>query len=382
MKNSGLLSLAIALLMFPQFAQALYSPALEDLARTFAVSAASAAQVSVTYFLCFAAGVVVWGLACDRIGRRPAMILGLLTYTAGCSGALMVTSFTALLFTQGVASAGAAVGSVVTQTVLRDRFSGSELAKAFAVAGTAAAACPAVGLIVGAASVRGFGYKGALFSLLGLALALLCWCALVLPETRPSGNVASSFRTTCRAMLSDVELWRSALLVAAFNVALLSYYALGPFIFQRLHRGGLPYGYSGVLMAVGSSAGTWLNKRLVHRGVATMRIVGRAAMLTLLAGIGVQLLDGTLWFLLPATLVTVAFGVAIPNVLGEALNGYQDLVGTAGAVFGLIYYLLIGMGMALAVATQSYGMVLIGCAVMAAFLCRMRRPIDRTFTQS
>ncbi len=76
MKSKGLLSLAIALLMFPQIAQSMFSPALADIGRVMAVSATVASQILSVYFLAFAFGVVVWGRSCDWLGRRPSMLAG------------------------------------------------------------------------------------------------------------------------------------------------------------------------------------------------------------------------------------------------------------------------------------------------------------------
>jgi MFS family permease len=69
-----LLLLTIALLMFPQLAQTLYSPALADLAERFALPPSAASQAMSLYLFGFAAGVLLWGRLADRIGRRPALL--------------------------------------------------------------------------------------------------------------------------------------------------------------------------------------------------------------------------------------------------------------------------------------------------------------------
>lgn len=68
MKVQNLLVLTVALLMFPQLAQTLYSPALGDIGEVFAVGPERAGQTLSVYFLAFAFGVVVWGRLCDRWG--------------------------------------------------------------------------------------------------------------------------------------------------------------------------------------------------------------------------------------------------------------------------------------------------------------------------
>jgi predicted MFS family arabinose efflux permease len=368
MNSRSLLVLAIALLMFAQIAQTLYSPALADIGQAFTVTAQETAQMLSVYFLAFAFGVVVWGRMCDRLGRRPSMLAGLALYAGASTLALNVRTFDALLMAQALAAFGAAVGSVVTQTVLRDRFKGAELAQVFSAMGIALAASPAIGLFTGASLVEGFGYRGVVACLLLLSSALWLWCLRVLPETRPPPVATPALFETLWQMLGDRDIWRSALLVALFNVALFSYYSLGPFAFQRLGLSAQWFGYSGVILALGSGLGAWLNKRLLHRGVSGPQLIQVATTLQLVGGSGVLLLAESPLFVLPMLLVVLAFGMAIPNVLGSALAGYGDRLGTAGALFGLLYYLLIGGGLMLAGWAQALGETLMVCGALAMLL--------------
>jgi len=78
-------------------------------------------------------------------------------------------------------------------------------------------------------------------------------------------------------------------------------------------------------------------------------------------------------FVGPMLLVVVlAFGMAIPNVLGAALVGYQDRLGTAAAVFGLLYYLAIGAGLTLVTWAQDLGWSLLTCGLAALWLAAPR----------
>ncbi|MCQ6259223.1 MFS transporter [Pseudomonas sp. Q11] len=368
MTSRPFLGLAIALVMFPQIAQTLYSPALADISLTFAVSAEMAAQMLSVFFLGFALGVVVWGRVCDRIGRRPAMMGGLALYALGTVLGLNVDTFDALLAVQALAAFGAAVGSVVTQTILRDRYQGAELGKVFSMIGIALAASPAIGLSSGASLVRFFGYQGTLGGLLMLSLILLLWSARSLPETLAVRVPPQPLLTTLWRMLKDPVIWRSSFLVAAFNVALFSYYNLAPFQFERLGLSPELFGYSGVILALGSGLGAWLNKRLLARGFAGSHLSTLAAMLLLVGGVIVQGLLDTGGFVAAMLLVVLAFGMAIPNVLGAALVHYRDCLGTAGALFGLFYYLLIGGALMLAAWSQALGWTLIACGTLAVCL--------------
>ncbi|KIF58627.1 MFS transporter [Pseudomonas fluorescens] len=368
MDQRKLLMLAIALLMFPQIAQTLFSPALGDIGRAFDVGPQAAAQTLSVYFLAFALGVVTWGRVCDRIGRRPSMLAGLAIYVFACVLGLSVRSFNGLLMAQALAAFGAAVGSVVTQTLLRDRFRGSELAQVFSLVGMALAASPAIGLFSGASLVQGFGYRGVLAALLLLASALWLWSWRVLPETRAPQLTSISLFATMGDMLRDPGIWRSALWIATFNVALFSYYSLGPFLFERLGLSSSAFGYSGVMLALASGFGAWLNKCLLRIGCSPLQLIRLAAVTGLLGGICVWLLQAHIWFVLPMLLVVLAFGMAIPNILGAALSNYTDRLGTAGALLGLFYYLLIGGGLMLAAWSQALGETLMICNLLALSL--------------
>ena len=368
MNNRNFLILAIALLMFPQLAQTLYSPALGDIGRVFGVGPHAAAQTLSVYFLAFAFGVVTWGRACDRMGRRSSMLAGLAIYVLACVLGLSASSFQQLLMAQALAAFGAAVGSVVTQTLLRDRFQGAALAQVFSLVGMALAASPAIGLFSGAGLVQGFGYRGVLGALLLIAMVLWFWSWRTLPETRVQPPSVVGLCETLWLMVRDAGIWRSALWIASFNIALFSYYSLGPFMFERIGLSESAFGYSGVILALGSGFVAWLNKRLLRRGFGALQLIRLAALLGLLGGVGVWLTQGSGFFVLPMLLVVLAFGMAIPNVLGSALTDYADRLGTAGALLGLLYYMLIGAGLILAGWTQALGETLMACSALALLL--------------
>ena len=74
-------------------------------------------------------------------------------------------------------------------------------------------------------------------------------------------------------------------------------------------------------------------------------------------------LENSVGFVLAMVPVVMAYGIAIPNVLAYALRSYKDCAGTAGALLGLLYYLLLGTGLSLAGLAQNLGAVLILCSL-------------------
>jgi len=371
------LPLASVLAMFPQIVEAVYSTALPDIQHRFAVSATNASQTLSLFFVAFAVGIVFWGQLSDRTGRRPAMLMGLLIFgTAAAWIALGTMHFGGLLIAWSILAFGSAVGSVVTQTMLRDNFSGTDLAHVFSIIMLSLSISPALGLFGGAALSSSLGYRGVFAGMAALALFLFTWAWRSLPETRPLLIGTPPLLATLSRMLKDPTIWQSAFLVALFNVSLFSYYSLAPFMFERMGLSTRVFGYTGLIMAGGSAAGAQLNRALLWRGLAPDQLTRYGSVLTLAGGIGVFLLQDSWLFTLPVLLVVLGFGIAMPNVLSRALVGYQDRAGTAGALFGLAYYLMIGGGLNLAARCQNLAVVLVACALLAlgalCFTLRLR----------
>ncbi|MBY7968849.1 multidrug effflux MFS transporter [Vibrio fluvialis] len=360
--------LAVVLMMFPQIVETIYSPALTDIAHQFNVSDAKASQTLSVYFLAFSIGVVFWGRLSDSIGRRPAMLAGILTYGLGALLALVTNKFEILLLARVISAFGAAVGSVITQTMLRDCYDGSELAKVFSVMGVALSISPVIGLLSGGLLAEYYGYVGVFSGLMLLAMVLLLIAVWGLPETRPMTTSKVQMWPLIKRMSKDSTLWLNALLVAIFNSMLFGYYSLAPFLFSDIGMTAKDFGYSGAVLAMATFIGSMMNKHLLNKGWLPIALTKLAVGIALICGTTVWLTHSSLWFLLPMMGVVISFGIAIPNILSQALVDYKEVAGSAGALFGLAYYLLLSIGLGLAGAMQSLGLVLTLCGV-AATIC-------------
>ncbi|MGU3191616.1 multidrug efflux MFS transporter EmrD-3 [Vibrio cholerae] len=361
MKTKPSLWLMVIMLMFPQIVETIYSPVLGSIARSFSVSDAQAAQTLSVYFLAFALGVVIWGVLADKWGRRPTMLVGLLIYGSATFIAMQTDSFTILMLARVFSAFGIAVGSVVTQTILRDVFSGHELRKVFSLMGIGISISPVLGMLLGGQLAFAGGHQLVFLALFFIALVLFVYNLCQLPETQ---QVKPKIALGCLVarMFKDRQVLLSALLVALYNVALFSYYQLGAFIFSDLGLDAEQFGYSGIALGLGSLIGSFLNKTLLAKQVPQRALLLLAALLLIMGTIGVSLTLDSIGFVAAMILVVIAYGMAIPNILSTVLVEYKSQAGSAGALFGLLYYLLIGSGLALTGLVQHLGVVLLMCA--------------------
>ncbi|MFG0605467.1 multidrug effflux MFS transporter [Vibrio mimicus] len=372
MKEKPSLWLMVIMLMFPQIVETIYSPALGSIAQSFLVSDAQAAQTLSVYFLAFAVGVVVWGILADSLGRRPTMLIGLLIYGCASFIAMQTEDFFTLMFARILSAFGIAVGSVVTQTMLRDAFSAEELGKVFSLMGMGIAISPVLGMVLGGQLTSVGGYYFVFLTLFIMALILLCCNLFQLPETQKEKQQIP-LRGLAIRMLKDRQILSSALLVALYNVALFSYYQLGAFMFKGMGLGAEHFGYSGVVLGLGTLLGSYINKTLLAKKVSQHILLLLSALLLTLGAVEVFFTMDSIWFVAGMIFVVISFGIAIPNVLSVALVNYKAQVGSAGALFGLSYYLLIGVGLALTAVVQHLGLVLVVCGAMSLLTTVLRK---------
>jgi len=363
--NRPPLWLLTLLIMFPQLVETIYSPALPDIALSFQVSSERAAQTLSVYFIAFAIGVAVWGWLSDVIGRRPAMMAGLICYGVGSAMAIVTNDFRILLLARMVAAMGAAAGSVVVQTMLRDSYESTLLARIFSVMGAALAVSPVFGLVSGGWLVSYYGHTGVFVALVLLAAVLLTLTAIVLPETRPENTFRPRLVALASRMARDGTLRKNAMLVALLNTILFSYYSLAPFLFKQLGWSDQGFGWTGGLLALASLSGSLLNRKMLANGRSSEKLVRHSCALALLSGLAAWWLQHSAWVLVPVAGAVVAYGIAIPNVLSQALRDYREQAGAAGALFGLSYYLLLGVMLGFAGMMQQLGLVLTVCAFTA-----------------
>jgi len=365
------LGLVVLLMMFPQIMETIYSPALPNIAENFAVSVAGASQTLSVYFMAFAIGVFCWGRLADIIGRRKAMLAGLVCYAIGSALALMVSDFSLLLMARILSAFGAAVGSVITQTMMRDSYSGEELAKVFSVMGMSLGISPVIGLLLGSVLSAYWGYQGVFVALMVSAIVLLFLSVRSLPETKPAHTQKIAIGELAIKMLSDSGIIKNTLLVAAFNLMWFSYFSLAPFMFEAQGLSTLAFGTSGLLLGFGTFLGSYVNKIMLGRGHTGARLVRLASAIALVGGLGIWLIQSTfiglnnVYFLAPMLLIVIAYGIAIPNILSSALANYRIYAGSAGALFGLFYYILLGLGLGGTGIVHHLGMVI----TLSALLC-------------
>ena len=346
------------LLMFPQLVETIYSPALTSIASDFDVTAEMASQTLSCYFIAFAIGIVVWGRLCDVLGRRPVILSGLIIYGLASCLALFCSEFWVLIVARMLSAFGAAVGSIGAMTVLRDKYDAEKLTHIFSIMGIILAVSPAIGVLTGSVLVNKFDYYGVFIGLIVLAVVLIGFTFIRLPETKPKNIHITPLKQAFAVMLKDCDIWHSALFVALFNVSLFSYYQTAAFMFDYMNISTTMFGFTGVVISLGVGIGALVNRYCASHQWSFQECMFLAISLHVVASFGVYQLQTTFWLLIPMMIIVMSYGIAIPNILARALRNYSDYIGTSGAILGLMYDVLLGLGLVLTGMKQNLGLTL------------------------
>lgn len=344
------LLLFITLVGFPQISETIYTPSLPDISHALGVSSNMIQLTLSLYFIGFALGVFFWGRLSDGIGRRPALLWGIFIYGVGSLGCYLSDSAGWLLISRFVQAFGASTGSVVTQAILRESIDGVRRHVVFAQISAALAFTPAIGPLLGGVIDQAWGFRAVFFTLIVMSIVVFVYTFVSLPETKLSTTSKSSVRLVAKRMARDKRVWFFGLLIGITNGILFSYYAEAPFIYiEFFHMTPGVFGFFGVFVALSSIFGAMLSKKLLQKYAAEKIIYLGSLVTTLGAGcltslvligldtsvLSLVLLVGSVFILL------MGIGMAIPNCLSLALVDYHDTQGTAGAIFGLSYYLIV-----------------------------------------
>ena len=161
-------------------------PALPEISDAFGLTGANDRQLVITFYLFgFAAGQILFGPLSDRFGRKPILIIGVIVYGFASIGTFMAEDFSLLLAARAVQGIGCAAPRVIAIAVVRDLFSGRDMARVMSFVMMVFILIPVVAPTIGEGILALGEWHWIFLFLTGASLIILLLTVLWLPETRP-----------------------------------------------------------------------------------------------------------------------------------------------------------------------------------------------------
>lgn len=318
-------------------------PALPYMGEALGVSHENERQFVVgVYMLGFGIAQLAFGPLTDRFGRRAPLLAGLAIYVVCAFAATFAPNFAVLLAMRFVQGMGAAGTRVIATAVVRDRFSGREMAEIMSLTFMVFMAIPIIAPGIGQVILLTGPWQYIFLFMTGLALAITLWAYVRLPETlRPElrrplsfGSVVDGFRIV---LTNRVALFYGLAGTFLFG-AMFGFISASQQIFVEIYGLGPLFPVAFAAMAGLIAVAQFVNSRVVkHFG---MRRLSHFAMLVYVSFSAIWLvlaLLGPVPFPLFFGLFPVIqwmFGWAASNMNSLSMEPLGAVAGTAASVFG------------------------------------------------
>jgi len=317
----------------------MFLPSLSNIAEDFNVPYALASLSIAGYLAVTAVLQLVVGPMSDRFGRRPILLCGLSCFVVGSLGCLLASDIYFFLLFRAL-QAGVISGWVLAMAMIRDTREEGEAASLIGYVAMSMAIAPMLGPMVGGLLDELFGWRASfvLYSVMGLALLLLCWLDLSETNRSPSATFAVQFRAYPE-LLGSRRFWGFAFCAVFSTGAFYVFLAGVPLVAARQFSisPGLLGFYMGTITA-GFAAGSFVAGRYSHRYARTTMMIGGRLIAVFGLSLGLMLfLAGyahgvTLFF--ATVFVGVANGVSMPSVNAGAISIRPGLAGSAAGLMG------------------------------------------------
>lgn len=362
----------------------MYLPAFSVLATDLHNQAAPQYSLA-SYFVGLACGQMTWGALSDRIGRRLPLLIGMVVYVLASLGCMISWNTESLVVFRFITALGASAGIVMPRAMVRDLADGPAAAKLMSklvlVMGVAPICAPMLGAVC--LLLMGWRFIFAICAVYGAVAGFCAWRYLpdTLPLERRSRLGFMPVLVRYVEILRERGFWSHAVVNACVCACLFAYLSGSPQIFED-QFGWSTTDYS-ILFGVNSLAYigySQLNPILVNRfGIAPVITVMSiwqvvcAVLLTVLA----FLPQGPLPLAGGLLLCEAAFGLMLPCCMVGALSRHQAHAGSAAALLGTLSYCGgavagIGVGVLADGTARPMTLVMLGCAVGAAWVARYR----------
>ncbi|HIE1308573.1 TPA: MFS transporter [Serratia marcescens] len=367
------MTLACLLVFMAQMATTVYLPSLPTVMRELAMSR-RATELSISIFVIGAAlPVLFWGAAADRFGRRAPLTLSLLLFI-GCSGLLALCSngaqLLALRALQGVGAGGAAI---IARIIVRDNWSGDELARRLSVLSIAFITALGGGQFVGGLLSQ-YSHWQMGFVLMGATgLAILALMATLPLEAGCDRGPRPAMTATYFAILQRPGFFWPACVGGLGFATTVTLQEVSPFVMQQgFGLNVTAFGALGLVIGIAYFSGALTVNRTVAR-VGGKKLMQTGSGIVALATVAILILwwsgilaglSGMALFIALYCLTIFGQAVLFPNSMAMAVSDAKEYGAYAMALCGFLQQCLAGVAAAGAVLLEHHGLWALAIAVL------------------
>jgi DHA1 family bicyclomycin/chloramphenicol resistance-like MFS transporter len=359
-------------------------PSLPTIASSLGVTDGNRQQYVITaYLLGFGGAQIVYGALSDRFGRKPVLLGGLAFYLVFSTVAALAPSFELLLIARLFQGFGAASTRTLPVSIVRDSYSGRQMARVMSLAFMIFLAVPVLAPTLGQLIILVAPWRWIFGVLSILAAMVFAWVAVKLPETlHPEDRipiVPSRMAAAFAQVLKNRQGMGYGVAITCVFGALFGFINSSQQIFADVFHAPGRFTLIFAIIASFIALASLLNARLVNR--LGMRVISHSAVLGFVAlsiihsAVAITGHETLITFtvLQAATMFTFGlisgnFGAMAMEPLGHVAGAAASLQGTMSMVLGSLIGFFIGQHFDGTTVPMSLGYALCGLAAVASVL--------------
>lgn len=301
-------------------------------------------------FFGMAFGQIIFGPLSDSIGRKPAIIGGILIFAFGSTISYFADSMSEMMIGRLLQGLGAAGPRIVSVALVRDRFEGRQMARVMSFIMTIFILVPVFAPALGQLIIK-LGHWRSIFAIfVVMSLSILFWFGLRQPETLAVQN---------RIRFSFGQIWQDTRLIIAMPVAsgytltmgflfgaFLGYLSSAQQIFQTQYQLGQLFAVFFGFLAASIGLAALVNAKLVMRyGMRRLSFIAMTSIaLMSMPFLGlVMVYDGhppLVMLMVYLLIVFFLMGILFGNLNALAMEPLGHIAGLGSALIGSVSTLI------------------------------------------
>jgi DHA1 family bicyclomycin/chloramphenicol resistance-like MFS transporter len=336
--------LLAAVVMLPSLSIDSCLASLPNIGFSLHVPPAATALILSLFMAGFAVGQIIFGPLCDRLGRRPALLIGCAVFTIAAFGCAIAPSMQALVFCRFLQGIGAAAGPVISFAIVRDLFVGLGARKRFAYVGVVATLAPIVAPTLGGLISSWAGWRAVFYFLAAGGILLGLIIVLCLEESigrrDKQALLLRNLMTNYWRVISHRGCRTNVIIGGLSFGGLFAYVSGSAFVFIEIFK--LDQRLFGLLFALNALG-------IALGALTTGRLSGIPAKQMISTGMAIGLATSGILFLLTIghaispisampflMLNTFSIGMVTPNLVHGTMEPVPEIAGVASSLFGSV----------------------------------------------
>jgi MFS transporter, DHA1 family, multidrug resistance protein len=321
----------------------LYIPAMPDMAKSLHVMPSDIQMTITVYLLGIGFGALFYGPLSDKIGRKPAMLSGMLTGLIGCLLIIYARNINLIIIGRLIQGLGASAGICIATSIIMDTISDKkQIAFISSYLALFMGLSPLLAPPIGGYLTHLFNWRACFIALAIYFVILTLIYIFFFNETNTNKNKhALKPKVILSNYFTLIKNRKFIIMCICAGIPLawvISYANIAPFLFiNKFHISTVAFGWITLIIGVGNLIGKYSNALVIKR-LSLIKTIQIGMLLGLIGGVWLLFfkligIANIYTVIIGVIIAQLAVGLVISNTPAIALPPFRHIGGSASALY-------------------------------------------------